>query len=273
MNSAIRVLVIASLIVLLPVILATTVTEDEERVYCMAPVEGDYSDNLLGIAQVGTEAACEAECKVLPGCNFFTYHGNSTASPGDCLLQTEVREPITPCKDGSCSSGFQNCDQDLCGYLHDGELYPNGIVVTESTDIGLILIGSCDTPLAVAVGGGGLTHGDAGSGSGFVEFEELSVDGPYTQYSATVGAAREISWVKDEVGTTVLRAYAGNDGQSNDGASGYSGGGADCDDVYCYPGGDGGYNGGDGEDSMDHRGGEGSRLDLTSIPLRNIVLR
>ena len=120
MNSVITFQVIA-LLMLTPFTLAT---EDAGLVYCTAPVEGDYSDNLLGAVQVATEAACEAECDELPECNFFTYHyGNSSTFPDTCSLLTELREPITHCEDGTCISGSPNCDQNLCGFLDDGSLY------------------------------------------------------------------------------------------------------------------------------------------------------
>merc|ERR1711884_600725 len=125
----------------------------------------------------------------------------------------------------SCISGSQNCDiipQNLCGYLVDGILYPNGIVITESKDVDLILIGSCGTPLAVAIGGGGTTRQDAGSGSGYVEFVELSINGPYRQFSATVGSAQQESQLTDAAdGSVLLTADPGGDGGNDGGAAGY----------------------------------------------------
>ena len=250
-------------------------TEDVECIFCKAPVEGILNDNQLDFIVDVTEEACEAECENLPECNFFTYHyGNSSTYPDTCFLLTELREPITYCRGRTCISGSQNCDQSLCGYLDDGTLYPNGIVVTESKNIGLILIGSCGAPLAVAVGGGGTTQEDAGSGSGYVEFVELSINGPYRQLSAKVGAAQQESQLTDEAdGSVLLTANAGEDGGSYDGADGYSGGGGDCSLDVCSPGGDGGSDGGDGEDTGDSEGGQGSGFDISTIPLRNIVLR
>ena len=66
-------------------------------------------------------------------------------------------------------------------------------MVNATTDIDVISGGSCGTILAVAVGGGGTTirQFDAGSGSGYVEFAEIS---PLpSQLRAEVGGAKEIT--------------------------------------------------------------------------------
>ena len=248
-------------------------------IYCQAPVEGVLGDNQLDFIVDVSEAACEAECKVLTGCNFFSYHyENSSLFQETCFLLTELREPITYCRDGTCVSGSPDCQQSLCGYLDDGILNPNGIVITESKDVDLILIGSCGSPLAVAVGGGGTTQYDAGSGSGYVEFVELSINGPYRQFSATVGSAQQESRLTDAAdGSVLLTANPGeDDGGGTDGAAGYSGGGADCDTNTidpCSPSGDGGTDGADGGDSSTNTGGQGSGFDISTIPLRNFALR
>jgi len=255
-------------------------TEEVECIYtyCTAPVEGILTDNQVDFIVDVSEAACEAECTIVPECNFFTYHyGNSSTFPDTCFLLTELREPISYCQDGTCISGSPNCNQSICGYLDDGMLYPNGIVVTESKYIDLILLGSCGTPLTVAIGGGGNALNRGGAGSGHVEFVELSSNGPYRKFSASVGAAQRESQLTDEAdGYVILTANPGGDsvsGNGGDGGDGYSGGGADCDFGCSSGGGDGGSNGGDGEDSADGReGGQGSGLDISTIPLRNIVL-
>ena len=192
-----------------------------------------------------------------------------------CYLLTELREPITYCQDGTCVSGSPDCQQSLCGYLDDGILNPNGIVITESKDVDLILIGSCGTPLAVAVAGGGTSSDGCGSGSGMVLFVELSINGPYRQFSATVGSAGQESRLTDAAdGSVLLRPNPGGSGGGFGGASGYSGGGAECaNGGGCY-GGDGGTDGSDGEDSSDFtEGGKGDGFDISTIPLGNIALR
>ena len=245
-------------------------------IFCSAPVEGILSDNQVDFIVDVSEAACEAECTIAPECNFFTYHyGNSSTFADTCFLLTELREPISYCQDGTCISGSPNCNQNFCGYLDDGMLYPNGIVVTESKAVDLILIGSCGTPLTVAIGGGGTAFGYGGSGSGYVEFVELGINGPYRKFSASVGAAQQESQLTDEAdGAVLLTANPGGDSDGYyDGGDGYSGGGARCNSG-CSSGGDGGSNGGDGGGIPDEfEGGQGSGLDISTIPLRNIVLR
>ena len=233
-----------------------------------------------------TEAACEAECQIQEGCNFFTYHNsNSSTYPETCFLLTELREPITHCENETCLSGSPNCDQNVCGFLDEGILYPNGIVVTESREIDLILIGSCLNPLAVAVGAGGssrmLSSYDAGAGSGYVEFAEIDIVSPYRRFEATVGprgseeqGLSQLTDISD--GKSLVTAQPGESGGYDEGASGYSGGGADCgsDNDFCdAAGADGGSNGGDGGDSILFSGGKGSGFDISTIPLKGFTLR
>ena len=66
--------------------------------------------------------------------------------------------------------------------------------------------------------------------------------------------------------STLLTANPGGDGGGSDGADGYSGGGADY-------GGNGGEDGGDGDGTSSYYGGSGSGLDISTIPLKNVVIR
>ena len=150
--------------------------------------------------------------------------------------------------------------------MDGGFFRPNGIVVTETREIDYLAIGECPIVLAVAVGGGGSTTEDAGSGSGYVEFQELKVSQPYIRFEARVGSAAEASEVTDKSdGSSVTRALPGGNGGKDDGAPGYSGGGV--------RGGDGGSNGTDGDDSSSYDGGRGSGFDISIIPLKSFELR
>ena len=52
-------------------------------------------DNLIDFVLDVTEEACEAECEIMPGCNFYTYHnGNSSTYPDTCFFLTELRDMV-----------------------------------------------------------------------------------------------------------------------------------------------------------------------------------
>ena len=252
-------------------------TEDIQCViFCNAPVEGQLGDNLIDIVAGVSEAACEAECEVVEQCQFFTFHfSNSTLYPSTCFLLSEIQEPIIACQNETCITGSSKCENSVCGFLENGVLFPSGIIVTETTEVDMLTIGPCSSTgaVAVVVGGGGTSSSDAGSGSGFVEFKELtpSDSGPYMKFTAVVGSAGEASELLDRSnGLSILKALPGNDGRGGDGASGYSGGGADGLNALA---GDGGTDGGDGSNSADYDGGFGSGLDIRTIPLKNFELR
>ena len=161
----------------------------------------------------------------------------------------------------------------MCTFLDGGFSRPNGIAVTDTKEIDFLAIGECPIVLAVAVGGGGTTTDDAGSGSGYIEFQELRVSQPYMRFEARVGSAAEASEVTDKSdGSSVIRALPGGNGGSSDGAAGYSGGGA-RNPYINGRGGDGGSDGTNGDDTGDYDGGRGSGFDISIIPLKNFVLR
>ena len=202
--------------------------------YCHAPVEGVLGENLINFVPMVSEAACEAECEVEEECRFFTYYWpNSSANANTCFLLRDVKEPITICQDDSCISGSDNCENDLCGFLNDGMLNQVSTVANETKEIDLLVMGPCSggitSVLAVAIGGGGSTGNDAGSGSGYIEYVELNVTDPIMQFEAQVGLAKEASRVIDITSgnITVLEASPGGSGGNTNGAPGYSGGGAD----------------------------------------------
>ena len=224
-----------------------------------------------------TKEECASQCEDLLGCDVYTYHfGNSTTFPNTCFFLTELLKPISTCEDRSCLSMSPDCNLD-CGFRVDGVLYPTSIVVTETgaTDIDVISNGVCGTLLAVAVGGGGYSVGDAGSGSGYVEYTEINITSTL-QIRAEVGGSERVTELTDLLdGSTLLTADYGKTGVGYDGGDGFSGGGADYrSDGSGGFGGDGGQDGEDGEDTNSAtNGGKGSGLDISSIPLRNVVIR
>ena len=161
----------------------------------------------------------------------------------------------------------------MCGFLENGVLFPSGIIVTETKDIGVLTIGPCSAvgAVVVVVGGGGTSTLDAGSGSGYVEFKELQFPRPYSNLGATVGSAGQQSILTDGNSEVLVTALPGGDGGSYQGADGYSGGGADG--YNGLVGGDGGSDGGDGSDSEYYSGGKGSGLDIRTLPITNFELR
>ena len=76
------------------------------------------------------------------------------------------------------------------------KLKPKIFLLNWVPDIDLVLDGSCGNILIVAIGGGGTTTIDAGSGSGYVEHAEISPP-PSGQLRAEVGGAEEATELKD----------------------------------------------------------------------------
>ena len=58
----------------------------------------------------------------------------------------------------------------MCTFLDGGFSRPNGIAVTDTKEIDFLAIGECPIVLAVAVGGGGTTTDDAGSGKEYPKY-------------------------------------------------------------------------------------------------------
>ena len=132
------------------------------------------------------------------------------------------------------------------------------------------------TFIAVAVGGGGTTTRDAGSGSGYVNYTEISLSRGVGQHlRAEVGGAQEATKLVDRSTSSTLTANPGGNGGDWTGADGYSGGGGDYGDSGTN-GGNGGSGGSNGKASFGnhgYQGGSGSGFDISTIPLNNIVLR
>ena len=111
---------------------------------------------------------------------------------------------------------------------------------------------TCDLTLLVVGGGGHHSSIYGGAGSGHLEYRSLQVSAG-TVLTARVGDQGQASSLAISGGDTVT-ADPGQDGQYNDGGSGYCGGGGG---GYPSAGGAGGSDGGDGEDGG-YSGGRGS---------------
>ena len=113
---------------------------------------------------------------------------------------------------------------------------------------------SCELTI-LAVGGGGDCHFQGG-GSGYLQYQKISLSSGITSLHATAGARAQPSSV-----TFNGRSIVANPGQGgeldNDGGAGYSGGGQ-------YVGNGNGYSGGsDGSDGGGSRGGSGTHEDIS----------
>ena len=95
-----------------------------------------------------------------------------------------------------------------------------------------------------------------------------------SQLVVRVGGPRQLSSLETSEGQAIITAQSGEDGFSEDGGAGYSGGGGGRSDSS-YLGGDGGEDGGDGDDGIDCSscpGGTGSNLNLSSVPISSFTL-
>merc|ERR1712012_1017724 len=108
----------------------------------------------------------------------------------------------------------------------------------------------------LAIGGGGAGGWGAGGGSGYISYTTRTISTEEIRiYVGDEGQHSVVTLNDNEV-----RAEPGEDGGDNNGGSGYSGGGAYCGST---DGCNGGYNGGDGEDGPEYRGGRGTGEDVT----------
>ena len=154
-------------------------------------------------------------------------------------------------------------------------------------NITLLRLGECPAPVALAIGTGGEGPYAGGSGgSGYVAYSVDLPAGAYVKMMAFAGRrfAGSESYVKDmDTGSIIVQGDMGGEGERTstgvtaaDGGAGYSGGGGYCFDGITNGGGSGGRNGGDGGGTdrckTSAAGGEGSDLNITSIPLRSFKL-
>ena len=256
--------------------------------YCSAPIEGTLGANLISvIGDVSDETTCKQRCLEEGPCSVYTYHrANSTSSPETCFLLTAVGSPVKECGDSTCVTGLPDCQvsSPICSYLDDdGVIMEGGVKVTGGGEknITLLRLGECPAPVALAIGtGGDGEYSAGGGGSGYVAHSvDLLPAAAYVRMIAFAGAQSEDSYVKDVASDSIIvLGEKGMDspyssGNNADGGAGYSGGGGQVYDPPTTCSGNGGYDGSDGEGCSSTRaGGEGSNLDISTIPLRNFKL-
>ena len=146
-------------------------------------------------------------------------------------------------------------------------------VLDYTSTVHAVAVGTCSLTVVAVGGGGDSCDTCGGGGSGYVEWEQISVKGSLMLDIRVGGPRRETevkvasNWggVGGPGGTLVVQAEGADD------ENGYSGGGGDGTDGA--GGGDGGSDGGDGQDGSDHAGGKGSGLDVSAIPVTGFRLR
>ena len=137
----------------------------------------------------------------------------------------------------------------------------------------VVAVGTCSlTVLAVGGGGNGRSrHG--GPGSGYVEWEKISVEGSLMLEVKVGGPGRKTeveipyNWggIGGDGGNKFVVAQGGTYDQG-DGGNGFSGGGGAA-------GGAGGFDGGDGQPGSIGAGGKGSGVKVSDIPVKGFQLR
>ena len=149
-------------------------------------------------------------------------------------------------------------------------------VLDYTSRVHAVAVGTCSLTV-VAVGGGDASCNTfRGGGSGYVEWEQISVKGSL-MLDLRVGGPGRVTAVKvasnwggvggpgGPLGTLVVQAEGADD------ENGYSGGGGYGTDGA--GGGDGGRDGSDGQDGTYEPGGKGSGLDVSAIPVTGFRLR
>jgi len=249
---------------------------EEKRCFnsCDAKLKTENNDgNLKTIFDVPDEPTCLVHCQGNTACRFFTYNLQNQT----CILQSELSGPLQPCE--HCRTGAVDCSSLGTGgfcFFSIRHRYISSLVTsyrftkTGNTTVNILNLGTCELN-AVAVGGGGGHSGSfGGGGSGYVASTTMTVS--TSQLVVRVGGPRELSSLETSEGQTIIIAQPGGDARHfNNAASGYSGGGGGG-----VTGANGGENGGSGPDGTGCgygcKGGPGSDLDISSVPISSFLL-
>ena len=226
------------------------------------------NNNLETYFDVETEGECKEYCRATSNCSFYTYFFEEDPNSQMCILLSHLMEPMQPCD--TCVTGPLDCQQsEYCSLEFDGDSYKFLMFTETGVDINITVSSSSFCQLRfLAVGGGGHYTGlGAGAGSGYIQYQSKTLSSG-TVISLTVGDEEQPSVVR--INGETIEAEPGHYPTSNDGADGYSGGGASGSTAG---GCNGGSNGGDGEgDCYNHNGGRGTGEDITTYRLDNFVL-
>ena len=167
------------------------------------------------------EATCDQLCQDEQMCEVYTYHtANKPTLPETCYLLTSLGEPIRECEGDTCVSGLPNCEGSICAFMEGGVKYPEGILVTgEDKNIELLTLGTCPSPVAIAIGGGGNSARDTrggGGGSGYVNYTSNFPLNTYIKMAVHPGGLSDDSYVRDLADNTyIIRAERGRIGKGS----------------------------------------------------------
>ena len=164
--------------------------------------------------------------------------------------------------------------------FEDGSATISGQLITRtasSTWLTVLAIGGSCSLTMVAVGGGaaGGSSFGGGGGSGYITWREVILQEGTNALEVEVGEGGRRSTVWGEGREVLLEALPGELCQyQGAGGAGYSGGGGwGRSGVGWVEGGDGGSDGEDGEEGSQSSGGQGSGVDVSSIPMEGFRLR
>jgi len=239
---------------------------------CSIPYLGHNSNNIVDIvASVIDEFVCKKECSANDDCDIYTFYDSEDPSNQNvCILlsATGLQSPVSACD--HCATGPATCRTGQ--QCQVAAFSKAGISIFAKESMSLTFLArekDCYSNMSILAVGGGGDGGDyrdyTGGGSGYVE-TGAAVLKTNSQVVLTVGGAQQPSSVSVD-GQVVVEAKQGGDGGDSGGGNGYSGGGG-------YGSGDprGGEDGGDGGDGVYYPGGQGSRLDIRQIALRDFEL-
>ena len=128
------------------------------------------------------------------------------------------------------------------------------MVIEDQLDVIVNAFGSCELTI-LAVGGGGEGYYQGG-GSGYLQYQKISLSTGITSLQATAGANAQPSSVTFNGTSIVANPGQAAGGTNNDGGAGSSGGG-----QYVYA--NGGNGGSDGSDGGGSQGGSGTHEDIS----------
>ena len=213
---------------------------------------GHMDENIIDtIDNTKSELDCKLSCSGTVNCTFYTYYLEEDPLYHQlCVLLTDLLPPLEP--SDSASTGPADCSS-KCSFNVNGDSLMSLMVTEDEVDVTVNAFGSCELTI-LAVGGGGVGFYQGG-GSGYLQYQKISLSTGITSLQATAGANAQPSSVTFNGTSIVANPGQIGGGSDNDGGAGYSGGGQYNSNCYS-----GGYDGSDGGGS---EGGSGTHEDIS----------